>query len=163
MAQSGSAPALGAGRRRFESCLPDHFWPLNQPVRGPFFTRLWVDRRPYGHTVVAHVANEKHAVIVCGATKWPVQFAITGPLAVTHCGDGVAFEREFLAAGVVLIGDVEVATCVDKDLVRIVEPAEVAAWATDHGLEVTAGVEDLNPIVQRVRYIDEIVFIDSDS
>ena len=25
VAQSGSAPALGAGCRRFESCLPDHF------------------------------------------------------------------------------------------------------------------------------------------
>lgn len=31
VAQPGSAPALGAGSRRFESCRPDHFLSLKFP------------------------------------------------------------------------------------------------------------------------------------
>ena len=29
MAQSGSAPGLGPGGRKFESCCPDHYWLLS--------------------------------------------------------------------------------------------------------------------------------------
>ena len=35
VAQLGSAPGLGPGGRRFESCLPDHCWGLSSAGRAP--------------------------------------------------------------------------------------------------------------------------------
>ena len=43
MAQSGSAPGLGPGGRKFESCCPDHCWLLSvlsvDPRKQPFLQK----------------------------------------------------------------------------------------------------------------------------
>ena len=59
IAQSGSAPALGAGCREFESPYPDHFWVVSSVVEQLAFNQLVVGSTPTRPTIKQRLASAR--------------------------------------------------------------------------------------------------------